>query len=71
MLEFDKVFGVIGTIKAEEKLPEEIKELLRRREEARKIKDWKTADEIRAELKRMGVVVEDTAQGAKWRIKKG
>jgi cysteinyl-tRNA synthetase len=70
MLEFDSVFSVIGMVKAEEKLPEEIKELVLRREEARKVKDWKTADEIRAELKRMGVIVEDTAQGVKWRMKK-
>jgi cysteinyl-tRNA synthetase len=70
MIGFDKVLGVIGTIKMEEKLPKEIEELVLRREEARKAKDWKTADEIREQLKSMGVVIEDTAQGVRWRTKK-
>jgi cysteinyl-tRNA synthetase len=39
-----------------------------KREEARKAKDWKTADQIRKQLKDMGVIVEDTATGQKWRL---
>ena len=70
MTEFDKVLAVIGPIKTEEKLPKEIEELVLRREEARKAKNWKTADEIREQLKTMGVILEDTAQGVKWRMKK-
>ena len=36
------------------------------RTEARKNKNWAEADRIRDELKAMGIVLEDTAQGVKW-----
>jgi cysteinyl-tRNA synthetase len=67
MSRFDKALGVIGEPKKEGELTEEAEELIRKREEARETKDWKTADEIRERLKAMGIVIEDTAQGAKWR----
>jgi cysteinyl-tRNA synthetase len=70
MVGYDKVLGVIGEIKLEEKLPREAEELIRKREEARKAKDWKAADQIREQLKAMGIVIEDTAQGLKWRFEK-
>jgi cysteinyl-tRNA synthetase len=70
MRRFDKVLGVIGEAKKEEKLPKEAEELIRKREEARKAKDWKTADNIREQLKAMGITIEDTPQGVKWIIKK-
>jgi len=72
MLEFDKVLG-LGLEEAirEEELPEEIKEMIQKREEARKGKDWKTADEIRAKIKEIGFALEDTPEGVRWkRIKK-
>jgi cysteinyl-tRNA synthetase len=67
---FDKVLGVVGEIKKEETLPKEIEALVMKREEARKAKDWKTADEIRQQLKALRVIVEDTPQGVRWRIEK-
>ncbi|MDH5754531.1 MAG: cysteine--tRNA ligase [Candidatus Bathyarchaeota archaeon] len=70
MMRFDKVLGVIGKVKKEEKLPKEAEELIRKREEARKAKDWKTADKIREQLKAMGIIIEDTPQGVKWKIEK-
>jgi cysteinyl-tRNA synthetase len=70
MLKFDKALGVIGEIKKEEALPREAEELILKREEARRAKDWKTADEIRQQLRAMGISVEDTPQGVKWRIEK-
>ena len=42
--------------------------LLVERENARKAKDWARADDIRDELAKMGVVVEDGPNGATWRI---
>jgi cysteinyl-tRNA synthetase len=69
MAEIDKVLGVIGKAEAEA-LPKEAKELIAKREEARKAKDWATADALRLKLKEMGVVIEDTAQGVKWHLDK-
>ena len=60
---FDKVLGVIGKVKAETALPKEAEELIRKRDEARKRKDWKAADAIRQQLKEMGILIEDTATG--------
>ncbi len=70
MRRFDSVLGVIGEVETEETLPKEAEELIKKREEARKAKDWKTADEIRVKLKSMGVILEDTTQGLRWRVEK-
>jgi len=70
MMKFDKVLGVIGEIKREEKLPEEAEELILKREEVRKANDWETADKIRRQLRSMGIIIEDTPQGVKWKIEK-
>jgi len=70
MMRFDKVLGVIGEVRREERLPKEAEELIRRREEARRAKDWETADRIRAKLRSMGIIVEDTPEGVKWRFEK-
>jgi len=67
---FDSILGVIGKVEVEAALPKEAEELIKKREEARKAKDWKTADAIRQQLKAMGIVIEDTAQGARWKIEK-
>lgn len=45
-----------------------IKLVLDIRQEARKNKDFKTADRIRDSLKEMGIIVEDTPQGPRWKI---
>jgi cysteinyl-tRNA synthetase len=37
------------------------------RQEARKRKDWATADQIRDRLKELGIVLEDNPQGSSWR----
>lgn len=70
MERFDSVLGVVGKVEVEEALPKEAAELLARREEARKAKDWATADALRAQLNELGVIVEDTSQGVRWRLKK-
>ena len=67
---FDGVLGVIGEVKMEEALPTEAEELIKRREEARKARDWARADALRLKLREMGVVVEDTPQGVRWRLEK-
>lgn len=49
-------------------IPQEIQELLSKREQARKNKDYKTADEIRKKIFELGYIVEDTFNGP--RVKK-
>jgi cysteinyl-tRNA synthetase len=66
----DRVLGVVGSVKKEELLPKEAMGLIAKREEARKAKDWKTADALRQQLKTMGIMIEDTAQGVRWRVEK-
>ncbi|MBQ6553674.1 MAG: cysteine--tRNA ligase, partial [Firmicutes bacterium] len=43
-----------------------IEELIEKRTDAKKAKDFATADAIRAELLEMGVVIEDTRAGVRW-----
>ena len=75
LVKFDQVLG-FDIIKAEEKVKEtkndiydeldsEIKELVDQRQQARKDKNWKAADEIRDKLKDMGIILEDVPQGVK------
>ncbi len=61
--------GGVSTEK-EEELPEEAAKLINEREDARKNKDWKRADEIRNQLSEMGILVEDTSKGVKWKRSK-
>ena len=56
--------GVLGILaKQDEETPAEILELLEKRAEARKTKDWGTSDAIRDKLSEMGYAVKDTPQG--------
>jgi cysteinyl-tRNA synthetase len=41
--------------------------LLEVRDELRKNRQWELADKIREGLERMGIVVEDTKNGSRWR----
>ncbi len=65
---FDELTGVLGIVynRQKEDISNEIEQLIEKRTEARKNKDFKTADEIRERLKQMGVALEDTPQGVKW-----
>lgn len=45
---------------------DEIEELVRKRDEARSNKDWATSDQIRDQLKEMGITIQDTPQGTRW-----
>jgi len=44
--------------------------LLTVRSRIRQKKDWELADLIRDQLKELGIVIEDTPQGARWQVKK-
>lgn len=62
----DGVLGVSSARKTQE-LDSEIEALIEKRQAARKAKDFKLADEIRGQLLDMGIVLEDTREGVKWK----
>lgn len=45
---------------------DEIDALVKKRDEARTNKDWATSDQIRDQLKEMGITIQDTPQGTRW-----
>ena len=49
--------------------PEEIQTMIDKRTEARKKRDFKTADAIRSELEKQGIILEDGPEGTTWRVK--
>lgn len=65
---FDELTGVLGLVynRKTETLDSDIEALIEARTNARKEKNWAEADRIRGQLKEMGIVLEDTAQGVKW-----
>lgn len=68
---FNEMNGVLRIVNTgtDELLDEEIEALIAERIEARKNKNWARADEIRDKLADEGIVLEDTAQGMRWRRK--
>ncbi|MBP8762560.1 cysteinyl-tRNA synthetase [Acetoanaerobium noterae] len=67
---FNELTGVLNIIKAEDTDSndnEQIEKLIKDRVEAKKNKDFALADAIRDELKSMGIEIEDTRQGTKWK----
>jgi len=48
---------------------ESVKQLIARREAARRARDFKTSDAIRAQLAEAGVILEDTKDGLRWKRK--
>ena len=65
---FDELAGVLGLVynRKTETLDSDVEALIEARTNARKEKNWAEADRIRDQLKEMGIVLEDTAQGVKW-----
>jgi len=55
------------TITVQGSLDDLLRALLQAREDARKRKDWKTADGIRKDLEAIGFEIQDTAEGPVWR----
>lgn len=60
-----QIFGV--DFKPAGLLDDEIEQLIQERIDARANKDYQRSDEIRDLLKAQGIVLEDTAQGTRWR----
>lgn len=66
MNEFDRVLGLLEFEK-EKPLSKEEKELIEKREDHRKKKEFDKADEVREKLKSMGIQLDDTKDGFKWK----
>ncbi len=62
---FDTVLGVLK--RQTDTVDAHVEALMAEREEARRQKNWARSDEIREQLAGMGIVLEDSAQGTKWK----
>ncbi|MFH1839929.1 MAG: cysteine--tRNA ligase [Nanoarchaeota archaeon] len=67
--DFDKVLGLNLAEFKKETISKEIKQLIQKREKARKEKDFKSADKIRDDLLKKGIILEDSKNGVKWKKK--
>ena len=66
MVMMSDICGLI-IVKKEEMLDADIEALIQERQNARKEKNFKRADEIRDELLAKGIILEDTREGVKWK----
>ncbi len=72
---FDELCGVLGILYEKNNSnnssisAQEIENLIKEREQARKEKNWARADEIRKELSSKDIILEDTANGTKYTFK--
>jgi cysteinyl-tRNA synthetase len=68
----DSVLGLLEVAKAGQAVDDEtaawIEGLIEEREAARAAKDFPRADEIRDELAEKGIVLEDSAEGTRWKV---
>ena len=67
--ELERLCEVLGieTEKKKEVLDAEIERMIEERQAARKAKNFALADEIRGRLLEMGIILEDTREGVKWK----
>ena len=64
----DSVFGVFGELK-KGLLDADIQSLIDERQAARKARNFARSDELRNQLTEMGIVLEDTKDGVRWKRK--
>ena len=69
---FNALTGILGIAQKEQEktLDEEIEALIEKRQQARAAKDWATADKIRDDLRKRGIILEDRPTGVRWTIQK-
>ena len=71
---FDELGGILGLKLTEErkaggeKLERAMELLIKAREELRKKGEWKASDEIRSELRKIGIVLNDEKEGTSWKL---
>jgi len=66
LLKLCEILGINTEIK-EQSLDEEVEALIAERQQARADKNYARADEIRNQLTQMGIILEDTKEGVKWK----
>ena len=66
LLEINEIFDVL-TVR-DVKLSKDVKKMIDEREKARKVSDWRRADDIRNELKKKGIILEDSKDGVRVKI---
>lgn len=64
--QMDRVLAILPE-KEEETLPPEILRKIELRQKARKEKNFALADAIRQELRQLGIILEDTKEGVRWK----
>ncbi len=69
VLKFDEVLGLDLHKVEKQELSEGAQQLISKREELRKAGKYEQSDKVRQELLAMGVEVEDTPDGTKWKLK--
>jgi cysteinyl-tRNA synthetase len=64
----ERINSVLAVMDLEPPKPDkDVEALIKKREKARKEKDWDTADQLRQKLREMGIEVFDTKEGTGWR----
>lgn len=58
--DFDSVFGFLDK---DEKIPDEVLDLVNKRNEARNNKDWKKSDTLRNQINKLGFSIDDSKEG--------
>ena len=61
------VLGLFSSEIIDDGLEDKIESLISERDSAREAKDWSKSDSIRDELHSMGIEIQDTPDGTKWR----
>ncbi|TGM11426.1 cysteine--tRNA ligase [Leptospira selangorensis] len=65
----DSILGILNFERKVEVLDSEIDELVRQRQEARKNKNFAESDRLRDKLNELGIIIEDTKEGLRWKRK--
>ena len=65
----NKIDKILGVLEFDDNLDDDIMEMIKEREQARKNKNWDKSDQLRDALLDRGIIVEDTPDGTVWKYK--